>query len=528
MEFSDTTETDDGQETMFCFVCESPNRTAARFCGRCGQPLEFACAQCEAVNPGNHHYCDICGKPLSTKPSPSLGGARAAVPSPGASDSGFFRRIRARALNLSGKPRFIGLTWDTPTPNWQWSHSFLREWAYRNRWELLAIILLTAVASFLRVYRVGEFPAGVHGDEAITGFEALRILDEGWIGPYTGSARGQAAGPFYLTALLFWLLDGSIFTVRPSMALFGIATVPATYLLLRMGFGRWVALFGSVALTVSYWHLHFSRKGWGLVSLAFVATLAAVTLLWAMRSRNRWSWLAAGASLGLVPYAYFSYPPFLVAEAGVLAVFTYLQRDKLRSTFTSLAFFAAGFLIVAFPVLQLAIGSPDVYFNRMQQASLLSFPEFLEAEGIAGKTTFFVERAWDALTLFVDNPRLDGVDGTGGTGALDLGIATLAYIGLAVAVIRWRSPPYLFALLAVLGALASLVISHPSTGAMRRSIIAIPWVFGLAGIGAVHIVQIVHRFLGQKGRIAAAGSLVLVLLVGGAWNLRYYFVTTQP
>ena len=123
----------------------------------------------------------------------------------------------------------------------------------------------------------------------------------------------------------------------------------------------------------------------------------------------------------------------------------------------------------------------------------------------------------------MDNPRQDGVDGTGGTGALDLGIATLAYIGLAVAVIRWRSPPYLFALLAVLGALASLVISHPSTGAMRRSIIAIPWVFGLAGIGAVNIVQIVQRFLGQKGRIAAAGSLVLVLLVGGAWNLRYYF-----
>ena len=120
-----------------------------------------------------------------------------------------------------------------------------------------------------------EIPAGFHGDEAWTGIEGLRILKEGWIGPYTTSAMGQATGPFYLTALLIWLLDASRFSVRLSMGLFGIATIPAAHLLLRLGFGRWVALFGTTALTVSYWHLHFSRLGFGLISLAFVGTVAA-------------------------------------------------------------------------------------------------------------------------------------------------------------------------------------------------------------------------------------------------------------
>ena len=149
-------------------------------------------------------------------------------------------------------------------PNWQWSRQFLREWILRNRWELIAVVVLTAVAAFLRVYRLEEIPAGFHGDEAWTGIEGLRILKEGWIGPYTTSALGQATGPFYLTALLIWLLDASKTTVRLSMGLFGIATIPAAHLLLRLGFGRWVALFGTTALTVSYWHLHFSRLGFGV------------------------------------------------------------------------------------------------------------------------------------------------------------------------------------------------------------------------------------------------------------------------
>ena len=523
MEFSDTTETDDGQETTFCFVCESPNRTAARFCGRCGQPLEFVCTQCETVNPGKHHFCDICGKALSTKPSPALGGARASVPSPGASDSGFFRRIGARALNLSGKPRFIGLTWDTPIPNWEWSRSFLREWAYRNRWELLAIVLLTAVASFLRVYRLGEYPAGFHGDEAITGLEALRILQEGWVGPYTGSALGQVTGPFYLTALLVGLFDASRFTVRFSMALFGITTVPVTYFLLRLGFGRWVALLATAGLTVSYWHLHFSRLGFGVVSLAWASTLAAAALLWAMRSRSHWSWLAAGALMGLVPYTYLAFPTFIAAMTGALCFYLFLRRDRLRPALVSLGLFAIGALIVASPMIAFVVDSPDVYFSRIQQKSMLRSHEFPETGSLADKAEYIASRSWEALTLLYRNPRWDGVDGIGGKGAVDLGIAALAYIGLAVSITRWRSPPYLMAVLVVLGALAGLVISDPSAGSLRRSITAVPWIFGLAGVGAVGIAAFARRLIGESGRMVAVGVLILVMLAGGAWNLRYYF-----
>ena len=138
---------------------------------------------------------------------------------------------------------------------------------WRNRWELLALFLLTAAAAFLRIYRLGDIPDGFNGDEARNGLDALRILDQGWIGVYTPGALGNLTGPTYLTALAVWLFDASLFSVRLSMSLFGIAAEPATHLFLRLGFGRQVALIGAVVLTVSYWHLHFSRMGYQSISL---------------------------------------------------------------------------------------------------------------------------------------------------------------------------------------------------------------------------------------------------------------------
>ena len=414
--------------------------------------------------------------------------------------------------------------WLTPPPNWQWSRQYLKEWTLRNRWELIAVLLLTAVAAFLRVYRLEEIPAGFHGDEAWTGIEGLRILKEGWIGPYTTSAMGQATGPFYLTALVIWLLDVSRFSVRLSMGLFGIATIPAAHLLLRLGFGRWVALFGASALTVSYWHLHFSRLGFGLISLAFAGTVAATALLWAMRSKWRWPWLLAGACLGLMPYTYFAYPFFIAAEAAVLATYLLLHKESLRAKLTSLALFASGSLIVAWPVISLILDSPDKYFVRMLGGSVGNYQEFSEADGILGNAEFLAQRAWYALRFLFTNTRHDGVDGSGGKGALDLATAALAYLGLFVAIKRWRSPPHLFAALALFFALLTLVVTEPASGAMRRTIVAIPWVFGLAGIGAVFIADTLRRHAAQWGPAVATAGAAAVLLVGGFWNLQYYFV----
>lgn len=443
---------------------------------------------------------------------------------------------RSLRHDLAGYIRKVldkGLIWYTPYPNLRWTGSFLREWTLRNWWELIAVLLLTIAGAFLRVYQLESLPAGFHGDEAWTGIEGLRILEEGWIGPYTSSALGQLTGPFYVTALTIWLLDASIFAVRLSIGLFGIATIPAAHLLLRVGFGRWVALFGTTALTVSYWHVHFSRLGFGVAPLAFASTVAAAGLLWAMRSLDAgphqerggslWIWVVAGGLLGLVPYTYFAFPTFLGAVGAAIVIFLLLQSDPLRRKLQPLLPLAAGALITAGPVLLFAIRSPEVYFGRMNEKTVFTFHEYVNAEGMAEKAGFLAGRVWESYMLLVSNPRLDGVDGIGGAGALDPGMASLAYVGLIVSIRKWRSPPHLLAALVVVAALSGLVFTDPSAGSMRRSITAIPWVFGLAGVAAATISQFAKRHGGRWGQAAAVSSLLLVLMGSSLWNLNYYF-----
>ena len=481
------------------------------------------CPKCGADNPRSLTFCDACGAALPAASSSVSNPVPSSETSAGRIRHGSFSLPNARLSRISAHLRPLGLTWDSPVIEWRWSVPFLKEWAYMYRWEVLAVIVLTAIAAFLRIYRLADYPAGFHGDEAWSGLEAQRILEEGWIGLQSGSALGQAAGTFYVTALLILFLDASIFTVRLSMAIFGIATIPAAYLLFRIGFGRLAALFATTALAVSHWHLHMSRVTFPVVALPFACTVAAAALIFAMRSRSRLAWPLAGALLGLAPYTYFAYPSFFAATLAVLAVYLFLQRDQLKPTLLSLALFSIGLFIALIPVISTTVSSPTVQTGRMGQVWVFRSHEFPQGQPLSEQAGFLAQRTWDSLTLLMRNPRVDGTDGSGGKGAVDMGVAILAYVGLAVSVWRWRSPPYLLALLAVLGALSVLVVTDPSTGTMRRSITAIPWVFGLAGVGVVSIVNIIRSGFGESGRFAAVGALTLVLIAGSFWNLQYYF-----
>ena len=399
----------------------------------------------------------------------------------------------------------------------------LQAWLALHRWELLLVLLCTGVAAFLRIYRLADLPPGLHGDEAWTGLDALRIIDEGWIGPYVGSALGQPTGPLYFTAFVFKLSHASLFTLRLSMAILGVATVPLAYLLFRVGFGRWVAIFGMVALTFAYWHLHFSRISFMIISMPMMIGLAAVATLWAMRSAKKWPWLIAGLVLGVGVYTYSGYLLFPVVVGIVLAVRLALHRRQWRDLLLRYALLAAGFVLIALPLIQFVVRSPDFYFSHARQVSFTRDPGFADAENAGQKAEFVVKRAWGAFGELFRHPRIDFTDALGGRGLLDPVLAVLAYLGLVVALTRWRSPPHLLAALAVIAGMTAVVLTAANWGEMRRILVAVPFVYGLSGVAAMEIVLAGERLLGDPGRrVAVAGVAVSLVAVIG-WNSWYYF-----
>ena len=515
---------------MTCPWCSYENQLRAKFCGDCGRALQFdlVCEACSRSNPANHTFCDACGAVLTGGSDLATALSRTPTQAAEADSQRATAQVIPQGSSSIHLPRLLklpapGFEWNQPAPQWRWSWSHIAALVLRNRLELAAVATLTIAAVLLRTYRVATLPGGLHGDEALTALDALRVLDQGWIGPYTGSALGQPTGPLYFTALIFELLGANSFALHLSMALLGAATIPAAYLLFRIGFGRSVALFGTVALTFSYWHLFFSRTGFMVISMPLMTALAAAAILLALRSSTRWPWFVAGILLGIGIYSYNGYLAFLGIVGVLVAAVLVLGRDNLRVYAVGAAFLVMGFVVTALPLLRVMYLEPDFYFQHHRTVSVLREPKFQEAGTIAEKVGYFADRAWDAAKLPLHYPTADGVDGFGERGAVDPITGLLAYIGLAIAVARWRSPPHLFLAIAFVLGLGVLMVGLEDLGEMRRSLIIVPFVFGLAGVAAVEIGRAIARITGAKSRriVLIGGAAILAVIV--TWNTWTYY-----
>ena len=520
---------------MICSWCGYENLARARFCGDCGRgiQLDVVCESCSTTNPAGYSFCDACGESL-VAPSGSTPIVNARMPDTSQADmseSGTgtdvaddsqkqLRSIRWPQFPTLPKP---GFAWGQPQPQWHWSWSHIATWVNRNKVELILVGLLTILAGIIRIYQVTEIPDGLTGDEAWTGLDALRIVEEGWIGPYVGSALGQPTGPLYFTALIFNLSAPTTFTLHLSMALLGVATIPAAHFLFRLGFGRWVALFGTAALTFSYWHVFYSRTGFMLVSMPLMTTLAAAAILIALRSSKRWPWFIAGIILGLGIYSYNGYVSFLAMVAVFFTFILVLGRDRLKFHAIGIAILLIGFIAVAFPMLRFIWSESDFHFLHYRAVSILQDPIFTERETIGEKIEYLVGRTWDAATLLIQHTEVDGSDGMGGRGAMDPILGILAYIGLIIAALKWRSPPHLFMVITFVMGLSILILGAENWGDMRRTFVIIPFVYGLVGIAAIAGGQWAARFLGPQGKPIAYAGTAVILVAAVSLNTWTYF-----
>ncbi|HEY0074623.1 MAG TPA: glycosyltransferase family 39 protein, partial [Abditibacteriaceae bacterium] len=156
-------------------------------------------------------------------------------------------------------------------------------------WGLLLLIVIFAAA--LRLWNLSLVPFGFHGDEAVSGLEAQRIWRENGIGPYTGAALGQPTGPIYLVALSLRAFGDSIFAVRLVSALSGTLAIVVLYGLARRHFCAQVALLAAFFLTITNWHLPFSRIGFPLGMWPLVVLLETFVLLEAIERRRIFWWI---------------------------------------------------------------------------------------------------------------------------------------------------------------------------------------------------------------------------------------------
>jgi len=154
---------------------------------------------------------------------------------------------------------------------------------FRYTTALLLLILLLALG--VRIFNIGNNPAGFFADEATEGYNAYSLLKTGkdeWGESYPifFKSLGDYRNPVFIYSsipviAIFGLSETS---VRLTSVIYGVLSVLAIYFLAKQLFNQQIALLASLYLAISPWHIHLSRTGFEIVSCVFWTILAIYLL----------------------------------------------------------------------------------------------------------------------------------------------------------------------------------------------------------------------------------------------------------
>lgn len=176
-----------------------------------------------------------------------------------------------------------------------------------KKYILVAILLF---ACFLRLWKLDVVPVSLFGDELDVGYQAYSILKTGQ--DYSGNAwpihfqsLAEWRTPLYLyssvpTVALFGI---SPLGVRLPAAIFGILSIFAFYLLiLQITKSKSLSTLVALLLTISPWHIQYSRAGFEVTQLLFFLLFGLYAFFKGLE-KPRWLSIAA-ICFALMPWVY--------------------------------------------------------------------------------------------------------------------------------------------------------------------------------------------------------------------------------
>jgi mannosyltransferase len=141
---------------------------------------------------------------------------------------------------------------------------------------------------------------------------------------------GDNQHPLYsiLARLALVTFGEHVWTLRLPALVFGVATVPALYLLATRVATRMEALLAAAFLAVSYHHVWFSQNARGYTSLAFWSVLATFFLIQGMQTGRRGPYLAYAVAVALGIYTHLTMAFLLASHVLIFAGLVWAERKN--------------------------------------------------------------------------------------------------------------------------------------------------------------------------------------------------------
>jgi len=402
----------------------------------------------------------------------------------------------------------------------------------RNRWlEVIAFLLILALAIFLRTYHFNSIPPGIYVDETNGGLDSLYILEGRDASPFGTGWYGTPNGYLYYMAGIFKLFGANWFSLKLISLIAAILTIPAVYLLGRLMFGPLAGLSAMLLMAVSRWHLSMGRWGWNETAPPLFQVLATFFLIRGLRDRRALDYALSGLLLGLSIYTYLS--ARLAAATLLLYILVWIFTDpsgvlaSVRRSWLGFVLFALAALVAVAPIGVTYLTDPFTMNNRVAEISILR--DIRDQSSVQP----LVQNIQDILKFFHQTGDHQGKHNLPDEPMTDPITGLLFAIGLAYSVLRWRDQRYsLLILWLVIGLAGSYLSSHSESPQSYRALTALPAVVLMAADMLDHVVRTLYRslqgqaFTQSNPRLPAyiAGTIAILALLGStAWESNIYF-----
>jgi 4-amino-4-deoxy-L-arabinose transferase-like glycosyltransferase len=367
------------------------------------------------------------------------------------------------------------------------------------------LLTLTLIAACLRIWRLGDIPAGLHFDEAAQGLLIQDHIFRGETPVFFSSYTGHEALFHYTQAPFLALLGPTNLALRLPAALWSIALVPVVYLLGAQFWGWRPGLMAALATACAGWSQHIGRIGFRANSLPVVSGLAILCLYRALNGGRRRDWLLSGALFGLSLYTYLAVRALPLLGLLLLIYLLIWDRPALWRNRSGIGLFTLMLLLVSVPLAVHMLHVPSDLLERTRQISLT-------AEGGSRLQTLLAQ-TWATLGMFSVRGARDGFFNLPFRPVFP-GIAALPfYAGVLLALWRWRG----FASVLTLGWLGVMLL--PTLLAVDaphwlRAIGAMPATYLLWGLGA----GAAWEWLARRWRHGLLAGAVGAAAITGAWT----------
>ncbi len=414
-----------------------------------------------------------------------------------------------------------------------------------TRYKIL-LVLIILLAAVLRIWGIGQYPAGLNADEAAIGYNAYSLLQTGkdeygsWFPLAFKSFGDYKPGLYFYIVLPFVATFGlNELAVRLPSALLGIGTVVLIYFLAKQLFrNHWVGLSAAFLLAITPWHVAFSRGSWETNAATFFITLGI--FLFIQKIGNA-IWLFFSLLVFLVSmYIYQS--PRLVVPVLVLGLMGIYWKELFKAVNTSWKSYGVMVLLLGILTIPLALqfvgGSGSARFSGL---SFLSDPgpenrvnelrgEHQDPGGLAAKIFHNKITAYapQFFSHYVDHFRGDFLFINGDSiirnktpEAGQFYLVTLIFFVIGVVGLLKMDSRYKWVVLIwlVVSPLASSM-TYQTPNAVRALTMVIPFIL-IMSLGMVSLVQF---FSGKPLKVVITGLLLIALSYETFHFIESYFI----